>query len=218
MGAVGGADLDQARARLGEHVGDAEAAADLDQLAAADRAPRRCRRARRARAARAAALLLTASAASAPVSSASSAPARRAREPRRPRREVELERAVAAADLGDPLERRLGERSPAEVGVDDHSGRIDHAAGAARRLEGRGRGEHEVARIGRSAVSAGVLRCGPQRVAGGDPPVGGDQPGRVVAAEQRIDRRHGAHGTPLRKRSGAGVEPTNRWVAPACRF
>ena len=54
---VGGAravrrpDLDEPRARAREHVGDAEAVADLDQLAARDDAPRGPRRARRARAA-----------------------------------------------------------------------------------------------------------------------------------------------------------------------
>ena len=36
MGAVGGADLDQAGPALAQHIGDAKAAADLHQLAAAD--------------------------------------------------------------------------------------------------------------------------------------------------------------------------------------
>ena len=72
-GAVRRADLDEARAGAREHVGDAEAAADLDQLAARDDHLAARRRARRARAARAAALLLTTSASSAPVSSRSSA-------------------------------------------------------------------------------------------------------------------------------------------------
>ena len=46
-GAVGRADLDEPRARLREHLGDAEAAADLDQLAARDDRSRGRRRARR---------------------------------------------------------------------------------------------------------------------------------------------------------------------------
>ena len=36
VGAIRGSDLDQGRARAGEDVGDAELAADLDQLAAGD--------------------------------------------------------------------------------------------------------------------------------------------------------------------------------------
>ncbi len=147
---------------------------------------------------------------------ASSAPARVAGS-RAGRSQVELEVAIAAAHLGDRSSaasasgarpRLVWSTTPVAL-ITRRAPRAASRAAAAASTR---------SPDGRSAVSAGVLRCGPQRVAGGDPPVGGDQPGRVVAAEQRIDRRHGAHGTPLRKRSGAGVEPTNRWVAPACRF
>ena len=82
--AVGGADLDQPRAGLRDDLGDAEAAADLDQLAARDDdlAPRPASAA--AASSTAAAQLLTASAASAPVSSHSSASTWAWREPRSP--------------------------------------------------------------------------------------------------------------------------------------
>ena len=84
-GAVGGADLDQPRARLRDHVGDAEAAADLDQLPARDDdlAPGPASAA--AASSIAPAQLLTTIAASAPVSSHSSASTWSWREPRSPR-------------------------------------------------------------------------------------------------------------------------------------
>ena len=47
--------------------------------------------------------------------------------PARSRLEVVLEVGVAAADLDDAIERRLRERGAAEVRVDQHAGRVEHA-------------------------------------------------------------------------------------------
>ena len=99
-GAVRGADLDEPRARAGEHVGDPEAAADLDQLAARDEHLAALASAARA-SSTAAALLLTTSAASAPVIRCSSAGEMVLARAARPGVEVELEVGVAAADLDD---------------------------------------------------------------------------------------------------------------------
>ena len=119
---VGGAravrrpDLDQARARAGEHVRDPEAVADLDQLPARDddlaalgeRGEREQERGgvvvdddRRLGAGQ-------------PPQQRSEVVLTR---PARPAREVVLEVGVAA-DLGDPLERGLRQRRAAEVRVD----------------------------------------------------------------------------------------------------
>ena len=75
----------------------------------------------------AAALLLTTSAASAPVIRCSSAVRWSWRDPRAPGLEVVLEVGVAPADLDDAVERGLGERGAAEVRVDQHAGRVEHA-------------------------------------------------------------------------------------------
>ena len=71
--AVGRPDLDEPRARLGDHVGHAEAAADLDELPARDHDLRPGPASAAVASSAAPAPLLTASPASAPVSSRSSA-------------------------------------------------------------------------------------------------------------------------------------------------
>ena len=133
-GLVGGADLDQPRAALADHVGDAEAAADLDQLAARDDHLARRPAARSGPAASAAALLLTTSAASAPVSAAQQRlDIWRSASRGAPRREVELE---VGSSRARPRPRRPiasgGERRAAEIGVQHDAGRVDHAAQAHR--------------------------------------------------------------------------------------
>ena len=75
----------------------------------------------------AAALLLTTSAASAPVSRRSDRRDVVLARASRALGEVVLEVRVAARDLGDALERLLGERRAAEVRVDDDARRVEHA-------------------------------------------------------------------------------------------
>ena len=151
---VGGArpvrrpDLDEPRARAREDVGDAEAVADLDQLAARDddlaalgeRGEREQHRGgvvvddeRRLGAGQPAQdrghVILARAALAA--------------------REVVLEVRVAARRLGHARERRLGERRAAEVRVDDHAGRVQHAAA------GSARGRRAARRAGARARSPG---------------------------------------------------------------
>ena len=125
--AVRRADLDEPRAGAGEHVGDAEAVADLDQLAAGDDHLASLRE-RREREQHGRGVVVD--------------DERRlgAGQPPQDRRAVILPRAalagvevvlevrVAAPHLDDALERLLGERRPAEVRVDDDAGRVEHAA------------------------------------------------------------------------------------------
>jgi hypothetical protein len=128
---VGGAgpvrrpDLDEPRARAGEHVRDPEAVADLDQLAARDdhlaafreRGEREQQRGRVV---------------------VDDDRRLRSREPAQQRRQVVLARAAraggevvlevrVAARGRDALERRRGERGAAEVRVHDDAGRVEHA-------------------------------------------------------------------------------------------
>ena len=81
--AIRGADLDEPGARLAHHLGHAEAAADLDELAPRHRDALTASESREREQHRAAPLFTT-SAASAPHARASSAPARSRRDPRRP--------------------------------------------------------------------------------------------------------------------------------------
>ena len=130
-GAVRGADLHQPRARLGEDVGDPEPVADLDQLTAADQhlAAARDRREAQQHGRRVV------------VHGQPRLRARQARQqvgevvvPRSatPRRQVVLERRVAGRHLAHPLDRNLRQRRPAQVGVDDHAGRVQHRTQAGR--------------------------------------------------------------------------------------
>ena len=67
--------------------------------------------------------------------------------------EVVLEVRVAAADLAHALERRLGERRPAEVRVHDHAGRVEDApqAGARARRRAPRAPARQVARLAAGA-------------------------------------------------------------------
>ena len=123
-GPVRRADLDHARARAGEDVGDPEAVADLDQLAARhdDLASlgERCEgeQDRRGVVVHDERRLGTRE------------PPKRLDDVGLPRAalaglEVELEVRVRPADLHHPLERGSRERRPAEVRVDDHAGRVE---------------------------------------------------------------------------------------------
>jgi hypothetical protein len=115
-GAVGGADLDERAARLAHHVGDAETAADLHQLAAGDddlfpRGERAQREHRGRRAVVDDERVLRAR------ESAEQLDDVRKPTPPLPFIEVELEVAVPTRDRGDPLDRPLRERRTAQVRV-----------------------------------------------------------------------------------------------------
>ena len=155
--AVRRADLAQPRAGSLEHVGDAEAVADLDQLAARDEhvasfGERGEREQHRGRV----------------VVDDERRPRRRSagrrmsatwscREPRVAGGQVVLEVRVAARDLTDPLERRLGERRAAEVRVHDHAGRVDDAAQVWRTRSARARSRRRSARSPGSAPACDLL-------------------------------------------------------------
>ena len=102
--------------------------------------------------------------------------------------EVVLEVRVAAADLDDALERGPGERRPAEVRVDDHAGRVEHAPQRRARepLELGARGLDEIAGIAAGPdrlprpLERGARRGGRERVRRG---------GEHLVGEQPVDRR-----------------------------
>ena len=152
---VGGArsvrrpDLDEARTRAGEHVGDAEAVADLDQLAARDdhlATLGECGKREQERrsvvvhddarfgpgqAAQQRGGVILARAAGAVA-------------------QVELEVRVAARGLDDLSDRLRGERRAAEVRMDEYAGRVEHSAKAwaAQRLELAPQALGQIARVG----------------------------------------------------------------------
>ena len=152
-------DLDEARARAREHVGDAEAVADLDQLAARDddlaTLGQRCEREQeRGRVV------------------VDDERGLGAGEPAQQRREVVLARAARAARevvlevrvAGRPRATRssaaCGQRRAAEVRVHEHARRVEHAAQSRppRRRELRRQPLAQVARIGAGAdLLAGPL-------------------------------------------------------------
>ena len=125
-GAVRSADLDQAGARAGEHIGDAEPVADLDQLAARDDdlAPLGQRGERQQQRRRVVVDDERRLGAGQPAEDRRDVILARARAPVS---KVVLEVRVAAADL-DARRARPRERSAAEVRVDDHAGRVHHPA------------------------------------------------------------------------------------------
>ena len=130
-GAVRRPDLDEARAGPREHVRDAEAVADLDQLAPRDDHLAALGERGESEQHRAGVVV-------------DDERGLRAGEAAQDRRDVVLARAaraagdvvlevrVAAPDLDDTGERLLGERRAPEVRVDDHAGRVEHAAEARR--------------------------------------------------------------------------------------
>ena len=108
VGAVGGADLAQPGTAPGHDVGDAERAADLDQLAARDQRRRARRRARSSASTSAPAALFTTSASSAPVTLAKQRAAVVAAAAAGAGGEIELEVAVAARDRRHRARRAAG--------------------------------------------------------------------------------------------------------------
>ena len=127
--AVGGADLDETRSRACEHVGDAEAVADLDQLAARDEHLASLGERGEGEQHRGRVVVddeRGLCAGEAPQESGEVVLARAARAGR----QVVLEVGVAGAHLADALERRLGERRSAEVRVHDHARRVRDATQA----------------------------------------------------------------------------------------
>ncbi len=183
--AVGGADLDQPRPGLGEDVGDAEPVADLDQLPAADdhlapagerrKAQEHGRRVVVHRHPRLGTGELGEDASEVGVARAAGAAA-----------EVVLEVGVAARDRAHALERGGGKRSPAQVGVDDHAGGVQHRAQCRGAFEQLGGPRQEVLRRARLAGRAGFGQRGPDGRDGGRTAVPGDAV--LCQAEQGVDR------------------------------
>ena len=183
--------LDEPGAGAGEHVRDAEAVTDLDQLAARDDH-------------------LT------PLGQGGEREQHRGRvvvddEGRfRPRQvahvpghvglpraagarlEIELEIRVAAGNLRDPLERGGGERSAAEVRVGDHAGGVDHAAqaGAEDRVRLRPRAVGEVSGLEAGPdLLAGLLEGASDRFDGDAAAVPLRDLEQARVREQPVDRR-----------------------------
>ena len=131
------ADLAQQRARLAHHVGNAEAAADFDQLAPGDDDLAARRQAREDQHDRGGVVV--------DDQRGFGAGDRRDQRfgvngPRAARALVEVvfEIAVAARERGDPLDGRLGERRAPQVGVDDDAGRVDDGPERSARPAGQG--------------------------------------------------------------------------------
>ena len=124
--AVRGADLDQPRSGAGEHLGDAEAVADLDQLATGDEhlPPLGEGGEREQDGGRVVVDDERGLGAGDPTEKPGEVILPRSA---RTAVEVVLEIRVAAADLRHALERGARERCAAEIGVDEDAGRVDHA-------------------------------------------------------------------------------------------
>jgi hypothetical protein len=124
--------------------------------------------------------LFTAIAASAPV--------------RLPARHVVLQRGVAAGHLGHGLNRRLGERRPAKVGVHHDAGGVDDAPKRAARLARKPRGGVSGDRVGRDlgdlarthGGTRGVERLA-QRLQRERAPVRGIERSHVLPLEELVD-------------------------------
>ena len=143
MRAVGGADLDEFGARSRHDIGDAEAAADLDKLAAADDNLLACGMGRQHQQYRGGVVVDHERV----LGTGERADQLRGVLLARPARtsvHTVLERAVPARNLGHGLGDRLRERGAAQVGMDDHTRGINCWAQARQRravrtpLDGRG--------------------------------------------------------------------------------
>ena len=125
-GAVRRPDLDEPRSRAGEHVGNPEAVADLDQLPARDE--HLAALGERGQGEHHGSGIVVhderSLGAGDPLQQRGEMVLAR---PAGSRLEVVLEIGVASADLDDPVECGLGERRAAEVRVDQHPGRVEHA-------------------------------------------------------------------------------------------
>ena len=126
-------DLDHPRARAGEDVGDPEPVADLDQLAARDDDLAALGQRRDGKEDGGGVVVDDERGLGAGQSPERGGDVGLPR-PARARLEVELEVRVRGADLLHACERRRRERRAAEVRVDDHAGRVQHAP-QGRRLE-----------------------------------------------------------------------------------
>ncbi len=180
-------DLDHARARAREDVGDAEAVADLDQLAAGDDDLASLGEGGQGEEHRGGVVVHDERRLGA------GEPPERLRHvvlprPARAGVEVELEVRVAAADLDGALQRGPGERRPAEVRVDDHARRVEDSPERrdAEPVELGASGGDGIARIAARLdrlphpLERGARRGGGELVRRG---------GEHLVAEQPIDRR-----------------------------
>ena len=202
--AVGGADLDEPGAGARQHVGDPEAVADLDQLAARDEHLAALGERRQGEHHGRSAVVDDERRLGArdPVQQRGEVILTRAA---RTRVEVVLEVRVAAADLDDAVERRRRERRPAEIGVDQHAGRVEDAPqrGTGSGGELRQRRLDEVARIpARADLGAGAI----ERGAGGGEGERARDIGQPRVGEQAVDGR---------ERRGAKARPKCRRGRPA---
>ena len=122
--AVGGADLDEFGARSRHDVGDAEAAADLDKLAAADNDLLACGMGRQHQQ-HGGRVIVNDQRVLGTGKRADQLRGMLLARPTRAGVHTVLERAVAARDLGHGLCRRLRERGATQVGMDDHTRGVD---------------------------------------------------------------------------------------------
>ena len=209
VGAVGGADLAQAGAGAGHDLGDAEGAADLDQLAARYRhlpaqgeaVEHQQHRGgvvvddrRRLGAGELAQRVLDVVVAIAAAHAV----------------EVELEVGRAPRRLGDGRDGLLGQRRAAEIGVQHGAGEVEHRPQA----RPPARGERRPGPLDQGALAEGrrlvpgqsLARRGhrrPQRLGGRGAPVPGDERRAAPVAQQAVDRRQGAarHGSARERRA-----------------
>ena len=130
-GPVRRADLDEAGARAGEHVGDPEPVSDLHELPARDDDVTPLGEGRQREQHGGGVVVDDESGVGAGQLAQVLRDVILPRAPC-PGGDVVLEVRVAARDLGDALERRPGEGRPAEVRVHDDTGRVQHAAQAGR--------------------------------------------------------------------------------------
>ena len=160
MRAVGGADLDEFGARSRHDIGDAEAAANLDKLAAADDDLLACGMGRQHQQHRGGVVV---------DHERVLGTGKRADElsgmflarPARAGVHAVLERAVAARDLGHGLCRRLRERGTAQVGMDNDTRGVDGGTQARQRGAMRtpldGRGQVALRARGSTGANGGAL-------------------------------------------------------------
>ena len=220
VGAVGGADLDQLGAALAQDVGDAEAVADLDELAAGDEHLAAARRGgERQQDGRGVVVdderVLGAGDGAEHVVDVVLARGAFAA------RQAVLEVRVAHGGGDDGLDRRPRQQRAPQVGVHDDAGRVDDAPQRRRdgRLEQAGDPGHEGGR-------REVRRLGGGRLAGlpppGSPPAAGRGPRarrrrRARAGSARAAPRRPARAAPRRRPPASAAAPGGRpLLRPSC--
>ena len=218
-GAVRRPDLDEPRSRAGEHVGDPEAVADLDQLAARDE--HLAALGERGQGEHHGGGVVVHD----ERSLGAGDPLQQRREmvlarPAGTRVEVVLEIGIAPADLDDAVERGLRERRAAEVRVDQHPGCVEHAPQRrpAARRQLRERRLDEIAGI---AAFPDLLPGAVERHACGRERQRMRHVGKPLVGQQAVDRRkrsqRGRHARSVgaHSRARATARATLRRAAPS---